>query len=216
MACPRGHRDSECPHAVGSDPERGGVAMERFVHKHLTSAGIVVSAGVIGLTVSATLNDPAQLPGRWFLAALVGWGALWGAISTTGLLQGGDVALFRAAVPVADPAAVPGRAAGPWRRARSQAVAFGVWTVIAVALAFVAPLAPVFPFFWAVDPLLRAERAARWERRRNVLLWQATTLWQANTEASRPSVPAGRPSVFTTPRPRGPIQRETPGADLSR
>ncbi|MER7664004.1 MULTISPECIES: hypothetical protein [unclassified Streptomyces] len=194
--------------------------MERFVHKQVTSAGIVVSAGLIGLAVSAAVNGPVRLPGWWFLAALVGWAALWGVISTTGLLQGGDVALFRAAVPVADPAAVSARAAGPWRRARSLAAAFGVWTVVAAALAFVAPLAPVFHFFWAVDPLLRAERAARWERGRNVLLWEGTDEASRPTApvgrpSSRPSAPTRRPSVFTTPRPRGPILGETPGADLS-
>ncbi|MEU4498677.1 hypothetical protein OG729_05805 [Streptomyces sp. NBC_00210] len=173
--------------------------MVRFVHKQLAYASVCVVTGLIALAVGIAVNGPVRLPGWWFPLAMLGWGIVWGLLSTTRLLKEGDLPLFRAAVPIADSATVLSAPAQSRRTLlKFYGTMFGFWIVVATVLAAFEPLAAVFNLFWAVDPLMRAERAARWERRRGVLLWQGDVDQEAQP------VPAGQPPVFTTPRRRAP------------
>ncbi|MFI1395527.1 hypothetical protein [Streptomyces sp. NPDC020681] len=166
--------------------------MVRFVHKQLATALVCILSGVTGWAVASAVNGPPDLPGWWFPLAMLGWAVLWSLLSTTRLLGGGDVTLFRTAVPLADPATA-GRA--PFVRAYGLLLAAA--TLLTTAVALYEPLAVVFNLFWAMDPLMRAERAARWERGRGVLLWQGRTV------PPDQRVRAG--SVFTTPRGATPV-----------
>lgn len=168
--------------------------MVRFVHKQLVYAAVVALTGVTAGGVGVAVNDGADLVG-WWPAAVLGWGVLWGFASTTRLMNRGDLPLFEAAVPIADPA-VALRAPSDARRWLGQfyGTMFGCMFVVTTALAIFEPLVAVFHLTWAMDPVVRAERAARWERQHRVLLWQG------HVEQEQQPVKTGQPPVFTTPR----------------
>lgn len=174
---------------------KGDAVMVRFVHKQLAYALVIGVSGLIAATVGVAVNGPVRLPGWWFIAAILAWGVFWGVASTSGLLKEGDLPLFRAAVPIADAAgALSAPAQVRLWLIRTYGMRLALWLPLGTALAVYEPLVVTFNLVWAVDPLMRAERAARWERRHRVLLWQG-----AVDQPEQP-VPAGQPPVFTTPR----------------
>lgn len=139
--------------------------MVRFVHKQLAYALVIGVSGLIAATVGVAVNGPVRLPGWWFIAAILAWGVFWGVASTSGLLKEGDLPLFRAAVPIADAAgALSAPAQVRLWLIRTYGMRLALWLPLGTALAVYEPLVVTFNLVWAVDPLMRAERAARWEQ----------------------------------------------------
>ncbi|MET7718054.1 hypothetical protein [Streptomyces sp. NPDC005407] len=169
--------------------------MIRFAHKELSYAGAVTAAGVIAGGVGVAVNGPVEPRGWWGLAAIPVWAVLWRWLNTTRLLQRGDLPMFEAAVPIADPGSALGSPDQVRRTLRKfYGKMFAFWIVGTTALAYFEPLTVVFCFVHAADALLRGVQTARWER------WHGVLLWQGHVEQEQQPAGIGRPRCYTTPR----------------
>lgn len=140
----------------GHTDERGGRVMIRFAHKEFSYGTAVTAAGVIAGGVGVAVNGPLSPRSWWALAAIPVWGLLWRWLTTTRLLQRGDLPMFEAAVPLADPVRALGTPAQLSRQLRqSSGRVFGLWTVGATAVACFEPLAVVFCFVHGTASLIR-------------------------------------------------------------
>ncbi|MGW9135316.1 hypothetical protein [Streptomyces sp. NPDC055681] len=179
----------------------GDAAVIRFVYKQLAYAAAGVLAGVTALGVTVAVKGGLRMDYPWEgFAAIFAWTVLMGFVSTSKLKKLGDVPLFEAAVPIADPAtvlSVPARA----RARRSLGGFFGAMFapsfVVVTVLALFEPMVALLSCIFAVEPLMRAERAARWERRQGVVLWQG------HVEQEQQPADTGQPPVFISPRRAG-------------
>ncbi|MET7619388.1 hypothetical protein [Streptomyces sp. NPDC005408] len=169
--------------------------MIRFAHKELSYAAVVTAAGLIAGGVGVAMHGPPSARIWWALAVLPVWGFVWRWLNTTRLLRRGDLPMFEAAVPIADPARALGtRKQVTWTLRKFYGRMFGFWIVAATAVAYFEPLIVMFCFVHGVDSLIRGSQTARWERQHGVLLWEG----RVEQEQQPPDI--GPPRVYTTPR----------------
>lgn len=178
----------------------GDAAVIRFVHKQLAYAAVLMLSGVTALGMAVAVKDGFRMYAWEGLAAVFACTVLMGFVSTSKLKKLGDVPLFETAVPIADPAtalSVPARARARRSLGRSYGAMFAFSFVVAMAFALFEPVVTLLSCMFAVEPLMRAERAVRWERRQGVLLWQG------HVEQDQQPIDTGQAPVFTSPRRAG-------------
>lgn len=178
--------------------------MIRFVHKQVLFAAVWLLSGTTALVVTVAVRGGARVLQWEMLALFLAGNALTGFVATSRLKRLGDVPLFEAAVPIADPAtALSASVLARSRRSlgRRYGVLLAAFGVLSSVLALFEPAVALLVCCFAVEPLMRAERAARWERRRGVLLWQ---LRERDVEQERQPADTGQPPVFTSARPGAP------------
>ncbi|MFE2543850.1 hypothetical protein [Actinacidiphila glaucinigra] len=167
-------------------------------------AGTVLLSEMIPLAVGVAMKGGLSMP-EWELSAgFFGWMVVTGFVATSRLKGLGDIPLFEAAVPIADPATVLS-ASVLARARRSFGRRYGALLVgtgvVSTVIALFEPAGAVVACFFAIEPLMRAERAARWERRHGVLLWQ---VWEHRVEQEQQPVDIGPAPVFTSARQGAP------------
>lgn len=174
--------------------------MIRFLYKQLAYAAVLMLSGATALGVAVAVKGGLRMYPWEVLAAFFAWQVLMGLVSTSRLKKLGDVPLFEAAVPIADPAtalSVPARARARRSLGGFYGAMFAFSFVVVTVLALFEPTAALLCCMVAVDPLMRAERTARWERRQGVLLWQG------HVKQDQQPVDTGQAPVFTSPRRPG-------------
>ncbi|MFJ7947119.1 hypothetical protein ACIQ6K_26220 [Streptomyces sp. NPDC096354] len=174
--------------------------MIRFVYKQLAYAVVLILSGVIALGVAVAVKGGFRMYAWELLATFFACQVLMGFVSTSRLKKLGDIPTFEAAVPIADPAtalSAPVRARARRSLGGSYGAMFALSIVVVTVLALFEPIAALLNCTLAVDPLMRAERAARWERRQGVLLWQG------HVEQDQRPADTGQAPVFTSPRRAG-------------
>ncbi|MFJ7963884.1 hypothetical protein [Streptomyces sp. NPDC096324] len=152
--------------------------MIRYVHHQLRGTSVAACVMVVSAVVAFGVRGIPEHDGKswWVVGLFVAVGALSGAVSITRLNWVGEVRDFESALPLANPvAALPAQDPLRFRLLdvdylATMGVVIGVPTLAASLLWH--PAAAFYPLVSATEWLMRAARAARWERRHGVLLWR--------------------------------------------
>ncbi|MFD8073245.1 hypothetical protein ACFV3E_11395 [Streptomyces sp. NPDC059718] len=173
-------------------------------------------SGLTALGVVVAVKGGSRLFVWELFAAVFACNVLTGFLATSRLKRLGDVPLFEAAVPIADPAtALSASALARARRSlgRRYGALFAAVSVVHTALALFEPAFALVACCFTIEPLMRAERAVRWERRHGVLLWQAG---ERHVEQEQQPADTGQPPVYTSARqgaPRAGVNPWPPAAE---
>ncbi|MEU1623540.1 hypothetical protein ABZ479_40420 [Streptomyces sp. NPDC005722] len=165
---------------------------------------MVLLSATTALGVSVAVKGGLPMFACQVVAASFAWNVLTGLVATSRLKALGDVPLFEAAVPISDPASAlsaPGLARARRNLWRRYGALFAASSVVCTACALFVPAIALAAIGFAMEPLMRAERAARWERRRGVLLWQ---VGERRLDQEQQPTGTGQPPVFTSARPGAP------------
>ncbi|MFE6775750.1 hypothetical protein [Streptomyces sp. NPDC057702] len=169
--------------------------MVRFVHKQRAYAGVMAASAAGTAALGHLVTGSPDMPNGKVAAVVIGAVALWVLLLRVEPRRWSDVAAFEGAATLADPDGVlAGHTASLTELRRLYAGMLAFWVVFGTALAAFEPLTAFLILLLSPAPLLRAERAARWERQHGVLLWQGHV-----DQEHQPRGGHGQAPLFTSP-----------------
>ncbi|MFG2026599.1 hypothetical protein [Streptomyces sp. NPDC048825] len=143
-----------------------------YVHHQLKGAATAACAVAISVLVAYGVRDaPEEDYGFWqAFGGASAMGVLAGLVSVCPLKWVGEVSSYKSAHPLAESDAVPSRNVD-LRRDLLAGRLLALITAPTLIVSFWFPWFALAPLISAVDRLMQAGHAARWERKHGVVLW---------------------------------------------